>query len=186
MKIAFLISAYTDPQQLGNMVRTLQDDNYWFFIHVDKKVNIESFVENVKNYKRITFVTNRLSVNWGGYHQVLYQKELLRSCIESGIEFNRVFILTAQDYPLWSKRQIYEELQANPDKEYILGLDISNIKGPKKIKDKLVLYHFFRDIPVKSVKVKKMFSGGARTIMRILPIRKKPYLIVEGKKWDVY
>lgn len=187
MKIAFLISAYTDPRQLGNMVRALQDDNHWFFIHVDKKVDIEPFVEDVNRYRHISFVTNRLSVNWGGgYNQVLYQKELLRSCIESGIDFDRVFILTTQDYPLWSKQAIWDELQANPEKEYILGLDITNIKEPKKIKDKLVLYHFFRDIPVRSVKVKKMFSGGSRIIMRMLPFRKKPYLMVNGKRWDVY
>lgn len=66
MKIAFLISAYTDPRQLGNMIRALENDNHWFFIHVDKKARIEPFVVEAKNYKRVTFVTNRISVNWGG------------------------------------------------------------------------------------------------------------------------
>lgn len=66
MKIAFLISAYTDPRQLGNMVEALQDDNHWFFIHVDKKSNVKPFVEAVKGYMHTTFTTNRLSINWGG------------------------------------------------------------------------------------------------------------------------
>lgn len=66
MKIAFLISAYTDPKQLGNMIEALEDDNHWFFVHVDKKVDIKPFVEVVKSRKQIMFVTNRLSVNWGG------------------------------------------------------------------------------------------------------------------------
>lgn len=146
MKIAFLISAYTDPKQLGNMIEALEDDNHWFFVHVDKKVNIKPFADVVKSHKQTLLVTNRLSVNWGGYGQVLYQKELLRSCIESGVEFDRMFILTAQDYPLWSKREIVNELETNPKKEYILGLDITTITEPKKIRDKLVLYHFFRDM----------------------------------------
>lgn len=94
--------------------------------------------------------------------------------------------MTAQDYPLWSKQEIVSELEANPSKEYILGLDITNITEPKKIRDKLVLYHFFRDIPVRSVKIKKIFSGGSRLIMQMLPFRKKPYLIVDGKQWDVF
>jgi len=186
MKIAFLISAYTDPRQLGNMVEALQDDNHWFFIHVDKKSNVKPFVEAVKGYMHTTFTTNRLSINWGGYHQVLYQKELLHSCIESGIDFDRVFILTGQDYPLKSKREIARLLEKNPEKEWMTGLDITDINEPKKIHDKLVLYHFLRDIPVKNVKLKKVFSGGARTIMRLLPFRKKPYLTVDGTRWDVY
>lgn len=102
------------------------------------------------------------------------------------MDFDRVFILTAQDYPLWSKQKIVSELEDNPQKEYIIGLDISSITEPKKIRDKLVLYHFMRDIPVRSVKIKKMFSGGSRIIMRMLPFRKKAHLTVDGKRWDVY
>jgi len=51
MTIAFLISAYTDPLQLGNMVDALQDDNHWFFIHVDKKVDEKPFVDAVRQHK---------------------------------------------------------------------------------------------------------------------------------------
>lgn len=109
------------------------------------------------------FVTNRLSVNWGGYHQVLYQKELLRSCIESGVDFDRVFILTAQDYPLWSKQKIVSELEDNPQKEYIIGLDISSITEPKKIRDKLVLYHFMRELPISTMA--RLYRCLTRTIM---------------------
>lgn len=65
MKIAFLISAYTDPKQLGNMIGALAAGNHWFFVHVDKKVDIAPFRDSVKGYERVTFVTNRHSVNWG-------------------------------------------------------------------------------------------------------------------------
>lgn len=182
MKIAFLISAYTDPEQLGNMVEALWDDSHWFIIHVDRKVSIEPFVDAVKNCKNVIFVPNRLRVEWGGYNQVRYQKELLRSCIESGVDFSRVFILTAQDYPLWSKREIKAELAANPQKEYVLGLDITNINEPNSIKDKLVLYHFFRDMPLRFVRLREL----SRIIMKRLPFRKKPYVVVDNERWDVY
>lgn len=117
---------------------------------------------------------------------MLYQKFLLEACIQSGVRFDRIFILTGQDYPLWSNAQIIQELEHNPDKEYMLGLNLTHVKNPpRKILDKITLYHFFRDLNV-PYKLKKCFSGGSRLIMRLLPIRKKPYIIVEGKKWDVY
>lgn len=182
MKIAFLVSAYTDPKQLGYMVEALNDDNHWFFIHVDKKVGIEPFMDAVKNFCNVSFVPKRFRVEWGGYNQVLYQKELLRSCIDSGIDFNRVFILTAQDFPLWSKQRIIAELEANPQKEYIIGLDITNISGPKAIKDKIVLYHLFRDMPRRYVGLREL----SRVIMKCVPFRKKSCLAVGNECWDVY
>lgn len=77
------------------------------------------------------------------------------------------------------------ELENNPTKEYIRGLNITNISLPK-IREKLVLYHFFRDMDKTSYKVKKIFSGGSRIVMKLLPFRKKPYLMVNGERLDVY
>lgn len=178
MKIAFLISAYTDPHQLGNMIKALESQNHWFFIHVDKKVEITPFRESVKDYKQVAFVTNRFRSNWGGYGQVRYQNELLRCAIESNITFDRIFLLTAQDYPLISNEQISTILRENPQKEYINGYCITNDASQK---ENVTVYHFFRDAP-EWLHLRKI----AYDIMHVLPIRKKPYLVIESKKWLIY
>lgn len=185
MKVAFLISAYTDPKQLGNMVEALDGDGHWlyrFFVHIDKKVDAKPFADAVGAHGGVTFCSRRLAVNWGGYNQVLYQRELLRSCIESGEDFDRVFILSGQDYPLWSVYEITAELEANPQKEYILGLDITNVNEPKSIRRRITRYHFFRDASPRSIKLRKL----SRIVMGALPFRKKPYVTVGGERWDVY
>lgn len=188
MKLAFLISAYTDAKQLGNMIEALESDEHWFFVHVDKKVDIGPFAEICKQYKHTKLTTNRFCVNWGGYNQVLYQKEMLRSCIDCNVPFDRVFILTAQDYPLWNQQRIIEILESNPNKEWLYASDITTMAGNigKRQRRKVTLYHFFRDIPVRNYSVKKAFSGSARIIMRMLPFRKKPFLVVEGNRWDIH
>ena len=45
MKVAYCISAYTDPQQLARLVRSLHPDAH-YFIHIDKNTNIKQF-ENI-------------------------------------------------------------------------------------------------------------------------------------------
>lgn len=122
----------------------------------------------------------------GRINQVLYQKELLYTCVHSKICFERVFLLTGQDYPLWSNEKIICELNDNPHKEYVIGLNISEVKNPKKIPSKIILYHFFRDMNNVPYRIKKIFSGSSRILMRLLPFRKKPYIMVKGKRWDVY
>ena len=44
MKIAYLISAYKDPQQLSRMVLALHTEDARFFVHVDANVDIKPFI----------------------------------------------------------------------------------------------------------------------------------------------
>ena len=188
MKVAFLISAYTDPRQLGRLVHALCDGENHFFIHVDKKVDVRPFKEAVGDAEApfCTFLEERYWVQWGGFNQVRYQQALLRACMQSGISFERVFILSAQDYPLKPVASIKEALAKTPELEYMLGLNLSAPSIPAKQKDRFRLYHFGRDIRVRSYKLKMLCSGGLRTLMKILPLRKKPYVEVGGKQWPVY
>lgn len=188
LKIAYLISVHKDAIQLLRMLKALyQGDNTYFFIHVDAKSNQSDFESIIPDdlKKNVLFTSKRYWVQWGGFNQVRYQQELLKSCLSYNIHFDRIFILTGQDYPLISNAEINKELSENPKKEYIKGLNISNIENPPKIKNKLVLYHFFRDLKT-SYKLKKIFSGSSRFVMTVLPIRKKTYLIIDNTKWSVY
>lgn len=187
IKIAYLISVHKDPNQVKRMIQALyQGNNTHFFIHIDAKCDQNEFKKKLSCYKQnIHYTPNRYWIQWGGFNQVQYQKELLKTCIESGISFDRVFILTGQDYPLKSNDDINAELTKDSTKEYIIGLNISNIDYPTKIKRKLTIYHFFRDLKIPS-KTRKIFSGISRHIMTIIPIRKKPYLIIDKEKWSIY
>lgn len=185
MKIAYLISAHTDPTHLARLVQALDVEGVTdFFVHVDKKVDIAPFMRALPPVeKHVTYCKTRIYSIWGGYSQCLYQRELIDTCKNSGTAYDRVFFLTGQDYPLWLNERIIKELASHPDTQYITGMDISTCDDPPKIKDKLVLYHFFRDLPVPySLKI----SRGSRIIMRLLPIRRKPYIVDKGVKKHVF
>ena len=134
MKIAYLISVYKDAKQFGRMINALQGADTHFFVHVDAKVEQRSFEVVVPEEVRghVHFTQKRYWVQWGGFNQVKYQKEMLTEALSSGISFDRFFILTGQDYPLWSNKEIEKELTDNPTKEYLIGLNISlliNLNG---------------------------------------------------------
>ena len=188
MKVAFLISAYTDPTQLGRLIHALNDRENHFFVHIDQKVNAKPFVDAVAESDRAfcTFIEERYWVQWGGFNQVRYQQALLRACVRSGIPFERVFILSALDYPLKSVAVIKAELEKDPEREYLLGLNLSDNAVSEKQKDRFRLYHFGRDVRVRSYKLKMICSGSLRLLMKVLPLRKKPYVDVRGLRWPIY
>ena len=65
MNHCFLIIAHNNPLLLKRIVCKLQDNNHFFFIHIDKKVNIKPFIECLYGLKNIIFIENRIKVNWG-------------------------------------------------------------------------------------------------------------------------
>lgn len=189
MNIAYLISAYKDPEHLKRLCNVLEYGmaNVHFFIHVDKKVDIRPFEMMMKN-TNVHFTPHRVWIQWGGYSQVRYQKEMLRCALDyesNGLKFNRFVIMTGQDYPLMSNKELVQ-LFSSTKRPFMIGENLTKTCHDKKYMERVTIYHFFRDIQVRNPKVKQAFSFVTRTIMKMLPFRKKPYIMVSGKQWDVY
>lgn len=121
--------------------------------------------------------------------QVLYQRAMLNSAFdyEKGKQpFDRFVIMTGQDYPLMSNKEIIKAYEEQPNKIYMTGMNLTR-RGTKKIKEKFTVYHLFRDLPFRNPKIKQAFSFSARTLMRILPVRKCDHISYpNGGIWDVY
>ena len=194
MNIAFLISAYKDPLQLKNLVDALKGDGSYFFIHVDKKVDINAFKDLVPEFKQkcqgLLYTSRRYYVYWGGWNQVRYQKELLRSCIESSIDFDRIVLITAQDYPLVSRKNLFKTFQENKDKEYLIGLNLSKLScsSPinKKQLNKITRYHFFRDFFSFPACIQGRLCSLSYRLLGLLPPMKKHYIAIDKSQKDVW
>ena len=103
-KMAFLISAYTEPSSLCGLVRKLDEmlcaD---FYIHIDKKVPIEPFQSGLRGMPNVCFVNERIRVYWGGYSQVEMQLSMIREMLSKNLHYVRVINLTGMDYPIVKK-----------------------------------------------------------------------------------
>ena len=106
--------------------------------------------------------------------------------MESGKSFDRIFILSGQDYPLWSNARIADELARHSDKEYITGLDLTAHSDSIR-QHKFTLYHFFRDMRHVPFRYSRILSKVSRGLMRVLPVRKQPYVLMPGgQRWHVW
>lgn len=184
MKLAYIITVYKDPQHLLRLVKALNHQSD-FYCHVDKKTDIEPFISLLAPYQNVHFTENRYFVNWGSFAQVLSQKELMRMVIVSGEVYERVICLSGLDYPILSNSRIFSLFSENPHKEYICGVNFSN-PANTILHQRVTLYHFFRDIKVRNVKLKKAFSGTSRMLMKALPVRKNSHVKVNEGQWDVF
>jgi hypothetical protein len=108
----------------------------------------------------------------------------MRDVVNSGIEYDRVFLLSGLDYPLWSNKQIMEYLTENADRELIRARCIT---GTPMAAFKVKKYHFFRDTDFGSHRfIARAVKAGSRWIMSALPFRKKDYIADGGKQNKIY
>lgn len=184
MKIAYLIAAHNDPAHLKRLIEALNvPDITDFYVHIDKRADIQTF--NI-SYSNVTIIPARILVQWGGYSQCRYQKSLIKACLSSGKDYDRVFFLSGLDYPYWSNHRIISFLESNSDKEYICGMNVTDCMSPHKIREKITIYHYMRDLPLRNARLKRFFSGSLRLIMKTLPLRKKPYIMIDDYAMNVY
>ena len=64
-KIAYIIIAHKDPAHLKRLISVL-DFHSDFYIHIDKKVDLEAFRKEFSTLQRKIYYTNKYTVNWGG------------------------------------------------------------------------------------------------------------------------
>src|ERR1700730_13308657 len=114
---AYLIIAHEDPRHLQCLIEALDEDWAHFYIHLDRKSNIEDFV-GIASHPRVNFVQERVAVYWGGWSQVQATLNTLVAAASSSTQFSYYTLLSGSHYPIRSARDIYNYIENNR-KQYI-------------------------------------------------------------------
>lgn len=117
MQKAYLILAHKYPSQLFRLYRALNDEFSSFFIHIDGKADIEKFQRLITD-KTVTWV-DRVETNWGEFSLVEAVLNLLQSVKDTGQRFDRILLLSGQDYPIKSNLVINEYLRQSAQSNFI-------------------------------------------------------------------
>lgn len=191
IKIAYLIEAHTDINQLISLCEALKLSGD-IFIHIDKKNKDRNFWELLTNYenqnKQIYVLKNneRLNVAWAGFSQVKCFESLLKKALSSKIQYERFILLSGLDYPVWSPQRIKDFYEKNKEKEYVCGYNISTCNNYSQLR-KIKYYHFFRDIPLKHNSfIRRFIIGGSMMGLKVLGLKRKTSLNVDGELWNIY
>ncbi len=119
MKFAVLIITYTSPKQTKRLIASLNNGEFDFYIHLDKKINIETHRE-LFSIPNVYFVDDRINIRWGGYSTVEAALSGIRYIAASGIKYDFVNLVTGQDYPIKPAAYIADFLRKNIGHEFIL------------------------------------------------------------------
>jgi len=185
MKIAYLISAFKDPQHLKNLVKALDSEGCMFFIHVDRKMDIRHF-KNRFRQDNVVFIKDRVFVYWATYSQVVFQMKLIKAALDYGIAFDKLFMLSGQDYPLWSNDRIHQWVEQTKGKDMISGICIDSDEVAEKNKQIYRLCRPQTDIRWIGAQFNSLVSKTIRKTLKTIGIRKELSLNVNGKIWHLY
>ncbi len=121
MNIAYLILAHKNPTQLIRLINTLNCENAYFFIHIDKKSSNNMFnqVTNTFQYFNNIYFINRCNCSWGDFSIVQATLRGIKTIINTNIPLDYVILLSGQDYPIKPNAHIRDLLIANNGKCFI-------------------------------------------------------------------
>src|SRR5208283_2267384 len=98
MKIAYLTQTHRNPKLLERKIKSLSSEHCAFFIHVDRKSNINDF-SAIKG-SNVFFTEKRIPVYWGEYSLVEAILILIEQALDGPQTYDYFVLSTGSDYPL--------------------------------------------------------------------------------------
>jgi hypothetical protein len=112
MRVAHLIMAYKYPEQVEKLIHSMSHPNFFFYIHLDQKIDIKDF-EYLEKLERVVFIKNRTLCNWGGFSFVEAIFTSVKEILNLNEGYHFINLMSGQDYPIKPVGEIYEFLLKN-------------------------------------------------------------------------
>lgn len=120
MKIAYVLLAHRDPQQLLRLIRRLSSPQASFFVHIDRYAD-DSIYDAVKigaASRNDTVLVRRHRCLWGGFGIIRATLELLDAAAAHG-GYDATVLLSGQDYPVRPVPEIERALESQTGASYL-------------------------------------------------------------------
>jgi len=121
MKIAYLILAHRYPEQLFRLVDRLNYPGVNFLIHIDKKVDDQTYnyiVDHLKPFENVFFI-KRFKCVWAGFGIVKATFQGLKEALERNLSFDYLSLMSGQDYPIKTNDYIHSFMEEHNGKSFI-------------------------------------------------------------------
>ncbi|WP_421943923.1 beta-1,6-N-acetylglucosaminyltransferase [Pedobacter sp.] len=141
MQIAHIIMAHKNPKQVAKLIKALEHQNFDYYIHVDKKTDIQEFIASLNDSKNLKFVKKRIRCNWGGYSFLKAINNSLAEVILSGKHYDFINLLSGQDYPLINSGRLYNFFENLIGKNFISYEENNNSSWWEQARLRYEKYH---------------------------------------------
>ena len=135
MNIAYIVSAYKNPDQVVRLIRRLDGEHAQFLVHVDKKTNeavYRRIVAPLNELPHVHFLA-RHRCDWGGFGHVKATIKGIDEIVRQGLEPDYVILLTGQDYPLVTNAAIKEFFVRNNGASFLSHFPLPSQECPQPI-----------------------------------------------------
>jgi hypothetical protein len=172
VRIAYIISAYKQPDLLLRLIDRLNENTTNFLVHVDKKTDQHIFDRIVNGTRHMPNVRllERHYCYWGDFGHVLATLKGIDEIYRKHIPFDYAVLLTGQDYPIKTNRQIHGFFEHSSGKSFMAYFALPNSEWSNGGLQRVERWHLrFRDHHFE-------FPGtNASSIRRRLPGGLKPF-----------
>lgn len=117
-RIAHLIMVHKSPRQLARLIGRLVHADADIYVHVDRKVDAESFIDYANQYP-FYLIHNRHECNWGGFSLIEAIMSSVREIADNGTGYDFINLLSGQDYPLVTADALSDFFQSKPGWSFI-------------------------------------------------------------------
>lgn len=128
MKLAYLVYAHKNYQQLERLVKKLAHADADFYIHVDKKssgFDCNGFIDDLSPFVNVKLVPTRNDIKWGGYSSVKATLDGLKTVMTQDVKYDYIVFLSGQDYPIKSNSFIMDLFSSNNGVEFMSYCELS-------------------------------------------------------------
>lgn len=175
MKLAILLLAHKNPEQVKRLIKSLQHPSIKIFLHADKKAGWNKTIFP----SELTFVENNIRVYWGDFSPVQATLNGMKEIQQSQYNFDYFILLSAQDYPIKSVDVLLNFLETNKGKEFIEHTPVSK-EGWNDAMSRYQYYHYRKN----KNKTAWFFYTILRTFMKLTGLKRKPPMpIWGGSQW---
>src|SRR5712672_2153586 len=118
MRIACIIMAHKEPQQIERLLKKFAGLPFDFYIHLDKKIRREPF-EYLTNLPQVNFIKKRIRVRWASYNFFYAEIQSFKEILENGKPYDFICIMSGQDYPIKPVSEIIHFLEKSAGRNFI-------------------------------------------------------------------
>ena len=179
MRIAFIMLCHKDPEQVNMLVRKLSEFREAdVYIHVDgNHAQVREGIEQRDNVYLIP-LERSCYIQWGSVDIVKATLQLIRQVKASGKNYDYIWLVSGQDYPICPVGEIEKRLAAQPGMNYIETI----VPGQERYDWYRKLYEMAypswinkNSVPIKVIKrLYIAVTGGHRHTFKPF-IRRKPF-----------
>jgi hypothetical protein len=127
VKKAYIVLAHKHPRQLRRLLGALDDGSSAFFVHIDRNRVLHDFAGLAEMGEKVVMVKREHS-QWARIGIVRAILNALALIDRRRGEFDRVILLSGQDYPIKSNRQVDEFLRQSPCSIFMDHWRIPNVE----------------------------------------------------------